>query len=50
MRLNTKRAAIFQILVPLLGAILSTIFLQEQLDVFIYPFALFLVILGIVIK
>lgn len=47
MRLNTKRAAIFQTLVPLFGVILSDIFLQEQFDVFIYPFTLFLVIFGI---
>ena len=46
-RLNASRAAIFQTLVPLFGVIFSAIFLQEQFDVFIYPFALFLVILGI---
>ena len=49
MRLNTKRAAIFKTLVPLFGVIFSAIFLQEQFDVFIYPFALFLVILGIIL-
>ena len=48
-RLNASRAAIFQTLVPLSGMILSAIFLQEQFDVFIYPFALFLVILGIIL-
>lgn len=46
-RLSASRAAIFQTLVPLFGVIFSAIFLQEQFDVFIYPFALFLVILGI---
>ncbi len=46
-RLNASRAAIFQTLVPLFGVIFSAIFLQEQFDVFIYPFTLFLVILGI---
>ncbi len=48
-RLNASRAAIFQTLVPLFGVILSAIFLQEQFDVFIYPFALLLVILGIIL-
>lgn len=46
-RLNASRAAIFQTLVPLFGVILSALFLQEQFDVFIYPFSLLLVILGI---
>jgi drug/metabolite transporter (DMT)-like permease len=46
-RLSASRAAIFQTLVPLFGVILSAIFLQEQFDFFIYPFSLFLVILGI---
>jgi len=46
-RLNASRAAIFQTLVPLFGVVFSAIFLQEPFDVFIYPFALFLVILGI---
>ncbi|MHA2390416.1 MAG: DMT family transporter [Promethearchaeota archaeon] len=46
-RLSASRAAIFQTLVPLFGVILSAIFLQEQFDVFIYPFTLLLVILGI---
>ncbi|MHA2008384.1 MAG: DMT family transporter [Promethearchaeota archaeon] len=46
-RLNASRAAIFQTLVPLFGVVLSAIFLQEQFDVFIYPFAILLVILGI---
>ncbi len=48
-RLSATRAAIFQTLVPLTGVILSAIFLQEQFDLFIYPFALFLVILGIIL-
>ncbi len=48
-RLNASRAAIFGTLVPLFGVIFSAIFLQEKFDVFIYPFSLFLVILGIVI-
>ncbi|MFX1377357.1 MAG: DMT family transporter [Promethearchaeota archaeon] len=48
-RLNASRAAIFQTLVPLFGVILSAIFLQEKFDVFIYPFSLFLVILGIML-
>ncbi|MFX1409766.1 MAG: DMT family transporter [Promethearchaeota archaeon] len=48
-RLSASRAAIFQTLVPLFGVIFSAIFLQEQFDVFIYPFALFLVISGIII-
>ena len=48
-RLSASRAAIFQTLVPLFGVILSAIFLQEQFDVFIYPFALLLVILGIIL-
>jgi len=46
-RLNASRAAIFQALVPLFGVLFSAIFLQEQFDVFIYPIALLLVILGI---
>jgi drug/metabolite transporter (DMT)-like permease len=46
-RLSASRAAIFQTLVPLFGVIFSAIFLQEQFDVFIYPFALLLVISGI---
>ena len=46
-RLSASRAAIFQTLVPLFGVIFSTIFLQEEFDIFIYPFALLLVILGI---
>jgi len=46
-RLSASKAAIFQTLVPLFGVIFSAIFLQEQFDVFIYPFALLLVILGI---
>ncbi|MFX0043199.1 MAG: DMT family transporter [Candidatus Hodarchaeota archaeon] len=46
-RLNASRAAIFQTLVPLFGVVFSAIFLQEQFDVFIYPFAILLVILGI---
>ena len=46
-RLNASRAAIFQTLVPLFGVILSAIFLREEFDIFIYPFALLLVVLGI---
>jgi drug/metabolite transporter (DMT)-like permease len=48
-RLNASRAAIFQTLVPLFGVVLSAIFLQEQFDLFIYPFSLLLVILGIIL-
>ena len=48
-RLNASRAAIFQTLVPLFGVVLSAIFLQEQFDLFIYPFSLSLVILGIIL-
>ncbi|MFW9937927.1 MAG: DMT family transporter [Candidatus Thorarchaeota archaeon] len=48
-RLNASRAAIFQTLVPLFGVLLSAIFLREEFDLFIYPFALLLVILGIVL-
>ena len=48
-RLNASRAAIFQALVPLFGVLFSALFLQEEFDVFIYPFALVLVILGIIL-
>jgi drug/metabolite transporter (DMT)-like permease len=48
-RLNASRAAIFQTLVPLFGVLFSAIFLQEKFDIFIYPFALLLVILGILL-
>jgi drug/metabolite transporter (DMT)-like permease len=48
-RLSASKAAIFQTLVPLFGVIFSAIFLQEKFDVFIYPFALLLVILGIIL-
>ncbi|MHA1930902.1 MAG: DMT family transporter [Promethearchaeota archaeon] len=48
-RLSASRAAIFQTLVPLFGVILSALFLQEQFDIFIYPFTLLLVILGIIL-
>jgi len=48
-RLNASRAAIFQTLVPLFGVLFSFIFLQEEFDVFIYPIALLLVILGIIL-
>jgi len=48
-RLNASRAAIFQTLVPLFGVILSALFLHEQFDLFIYPFSLLLVILGIIL-
>jgi drug/metabolite transporter (DMT)-like permease len=46
-RLNASRAAIFQALVPLFGVLFSALFLQEEFDVIVYPFALLLVILGI---
>jgi drug/metabolite transporter (DMT)-like permease len=46
-RLNASRAAIFLTLVPLFGVAFSAIFLKEQFDVFIYPLALILVVLGI---
>jgi len=46
-RLNASRAAIFHTLVPIIGVILSAIFLHERFDVFIYPFSLLLVIFGI---
>ncbi|MFX0174994.1 MAG: DMT family transporter [Candidatus Hodarchaeota archaeon] len=46
-RLSASRAAIFQTLVPLFGVLFSAIFLQEEFDVFIYPFSLLLVIIGI---
>ena len=46
-RLGASRAAIFQTLVPLFGVIFSALFLREEFDVFIYPVALLLVILGI---
>lgn len=48
-RLNASRAAIFQTLVPLFGVVFSAIFIGEDFDVFIYPFALLLVILGIML-
>ena len=48
-RLNASRAAIFQALVPLFGVLFSALFLQEEFDVFVYPFALLLVILGIIL-
>ena len=48
-RLNASRAAIFQALVPLFGVLFSALFLQEAFDVFVYPFALFLVIVGIIL-
>ncbi len=46
-RLNASRAAIFQTLVPLFGVLFSALFLQEEFDIFIYPIALLLVIIGI---
>jgi len=46
-RLNASRAAIFQALVPLFGVLFSALFLQEEFDVVVYPFALLLVIIGI---
>ncbi|MFX1296508.1 MAG: EamA family transporter, partial [Promethearchaeota archaeon] len=48
-RLNASRAAIFQTLVPLFGVLFSAIFLEEVFDVFIYPFSLLLVVLGIIL-
>ena len=48
-RLNASRAAIFQALVPLFGVVFSAIFLQEEFDVVVYPFALLLVIIGIIL-
>ena len=48
-RLSASRAAIFQALVPLFGVLFSTIFLPEVFDVFVYPFALLLVIVGIIL-
>jgi len=46
-RLSASRAAIFQTSVPLFGVAFSAIFLKELFDILIYPFALFLVVLGI---
>jgi len=46
-RLNASRAAIFQALVPLFGVVFSALFLHEQFDVLVYPFALLLVVVGI---
>ena len=48
-RLNASRAAIFQALVPLFGVLFSALFLQEEFNVFVYPFALLLVIVGIIL-
>ncbi len=48
-RLNASRAAIFQALVPLFGVLFSAIFLLEEFDVVVYPVALLLVILGIIL-
>lgn len=48
-RLNASRAAIFQALVPLFGVLFSAFFLQEEFNVFVYPFALLLVIVGIIL-
>ena len=48
-RLSASRAAIFHTLVPLFGVILSVNFLPERFDAFIYPIALILVILGIIL-
>jgi len=48
-RLNASKAAIFLTLVPLFGVAFSAIFLGEQFDVFIYPLALILVVLGIIL-
>jgi len=46
-RLNASRAAIFQALVPLFGVLFSALFLLEEFDIIVYPFALLLVIVGI---
>ena len=46
-RLDASRAAIFQTLVPLFGVLFSALFLQENLDLFIYPISLSLVFFGI---
>ena len=46
-RLDASRAAIFQTLVPLFGVLFSALFLQENLDLFIYPISLLLVFFGI---
>jgi len=46
-RLDASRTAIFQTLVPLIGVIFSAIFLGEDFDIFIYPFALLCVTIGI---
>ena len=48
-RLNASRAAIFQALVPLFGVVFSALFLQEEFDIIVYPFALLLVIVGIIL-
>ena len=48
-RLDASRAAIFQALVPMFGVLFSALFLQEKFDFFIYPFALLLVVLGIIL-
>jgi drug/metabolite transporter (DMT)-like permease len=48
-RLDASRAAIFQTLVPLIGVIFSALFLGEQFDIFIYPFALLCVAGGIIL-
>ena len=48
-RLNASRAAIFQTLVPLFGVLFSAIFIQEEFDVIVYPFALILVVVGIIL-
>jgi len=48
-RLNASKAAIFLTLVPLFGVAFSAIFLGEKFDVFIYPLALILVVLGIIL-
>ncbi len=48
-RISASRGAIFQALVPLFGVLFSAIFLPEVFDVFVYPFALLLVIVGIIL-
>jgi drug/metabolite transporter (DMT)-like permease len=48
-RLSASRAAIFQTSVPLFGVAFSALFLSENFDVIIYPLALLMVILGIIL-
>jgi len=48
-RLSASRAAIFQTLVPLFGVIFSALFLHEVFDIIVYPIALLLVIVGVIL-